>query len=182
MWFLYETVQSGKIKILPSKSNVLLLKSRTFFVVNWFFQIFFRKQNIIFLVCLNMEYWIIIQDLVKVENRKKNVFRQKIFSWIIQELVILLINWVSTLQTSLNPRWSGGSTCISNSTENQILKFYWRILKGTFSRFFKDINDNNIWFSFTSRSIFLNHNHQGDLIRIDKNGYSLMIDYFVSMR
>ena len=80
-----------------------------------------------------MESYIII--LMKVENRMKKIFGEKISSWIIQELLILLINWVLTLQTLLNPRWCDGSTWSFNSMENMMLIFYWRILKGIFTRF-----------------------------------------------
>ena len=49
------------------------------------------------------------------------------------------------------------------------------------SQHYININYINIFFSFTKRSIFHSHQQKGNLIRIDKNGYSLMIDYYVSM-
>ena len=142
------------------------------------FQILFRKQSTISLVCLKGECWHIIQ---KIDRWKKIGLGGKISSWILVELLILLINRVSTSQNSLNPSGWDGSTCFSNSMENMTLKFYSRIQKGTLS-----ILRNNyhitILFSFTKRSIFHNHQQKGNLIRIDSKGYSLMIDYYVSMR
>ena len=142
------------------------------------FQILLRKQSTISLVCLKVEWWHIIQ---KIGMWKTLGLGGKISSWILVELLILLINWVSTSQTSLNPSGWDGSTCFSNSMENMTLKFYSRIQKGTLS-----ILRNNyhitILFSFTKRSIFHNHQQKGNLIRIDRKGYSLMIDYYVSMR
>ena len=142
------------------------------------FQILFRKPNTISLVCLKVEWWHIIQ---KIGMWNTIGFGGKISSWILVELLILLINWVSTSQTSLNPSGWDGSTCFSNSMENMTLKFYSRTQKGTLS-ILKNNYHITILFSFTKRSIFHNHQQKGNLIRIDRKGYSLMIDYYVSMR
>ena len=86
---------------------------------------------------------------------------------------------IANLTKSKNIRWFNMYFQLNGKYDVEILL---EDSKRNVQPFSLDINYSNILFSYTKRSIFHNQHHQGDLIRIDKNGYSLMIDYFISMR
>ena len=182
-------ISIGEMKRFQSKVKFLKFLYSVYLCMKWndellfhsiYFQTFSHKASSTFWTCFTMETFAI--SIKRASGRKRIFPSLQISSWR-QGPTFRPTKWAWALRSWLTVTQFSGLMSFWNWMENTLLILSWRIQQGMLLfMIYEIILFFIIFFSFTKRRIFNSQSHKGDSIHIEKNDYSLMIDYFVSLR